>query len=215
MDEGVSGFEERGSWREIVEHGRRVSDVLRELLRRDGTPLGPDFQDWEDWRPKIGESLDGEMAQKTSRQAAVDEGEGERQGKEPSEDIKSAGRELKDSVETARNGDVEDAADDVNSSIGHLRRALDSLGRRILRAIERFVYENLMTQVSPHYFDNDLVSANLQREHNGHEEETFLLEVDINDDDLKDQVSDRLDDDTEPAAERDGDGAPKLRSRSD
>jgi len=47
-----------------------------------------------------------------------------------------------------------------------------------------------MTQVAPYYFDNDLVSANVQRLRS---QEEFVLEVNVNDDDLKDAVREYLD----------------------
>ena len=52
-----------------------------------------------------------------------------------------------------------------------------------------------MTRVSPYYFDNDLISANLRRSGTGlvSDDDEFVLEVDISDDDLKSDVADRLD----------------------
>jgi hypothetical protein len=57
--------------------------------------------------------------------------------------------------------------------------------------VENAVYENVMTQIAPYYFDNDLVSANLQRVGRG-EGPDYIFEVDINDDDLKIHVSNML-----------------------
>ena len=52
-----------------------------------------------------------------------------------------------------------------------------------------------MTRVSPYYFDNDLVSANLKQIGTGFtsNEDEFVFEVNISDDDLKSDVADRLD----------------------
>jgi hypothetical protein len=48
-----------------------------------------------------------------------------------------------------------------------------------------------MTQLAPYYFDNELVSANIQRSsQNG--ETTFVFEVNVNDEELKELVSERL-----------------------
>ena len=46
-----------------------------------------------------------------------------------------------------------------------------------------------MTQIAPYYFDNELISANLQQVR-GTEE--YVFEVNVNDDDLKLRVSNRL-----------------------
>jgi hypothetical protein len=47
-----------------------------------------------------------------------------------------------------------------------------------------------MTQVSPYYFDNELVSANLDRA--DPEADDYVFEVNVNDDDLKIRVSNKL-----------------------
>jgi hypothetical protein len=55
------------------------------------------------------------------------------------------------------------------------------------------VYQKVMTQLAPYYFDNELVSANIQQtsrmEDGG---EGFIFEVNVNDDDLKGKVSESL-----------------------
>jgi len=70
-------------------------------------------------------------------------------------------------------------------------RAADSAGRKAIRKVEDSVYQNVMTRVSPYFFDNDLISANLQRVSRSDEPE-YVFEVNVNDDDLKIRVSNRL-----------------------
>jgi TolB-like protein len=48
-----------------------------------------------------------------------------------------------------------------------------------------------MTQIAPYYFDNELISANLRRI-GGDEDPTYVFEVNVNDDDLKIRVSNKL-----------------------
>jgi vacuolar-type H+-ATPase subunit I/STV1 len=50
-----------------------------------------------------------------------------------------------------------------------------------------------MTQVAPYYFDNELVSANIQEVGRAEDGETFVFEVNVNDDELKAEVSEVLD----------------------
>jgi len=70
-------------------------------------------------------------------------------------------------------------------------RAADSAGRKALRKVEDTVYRNVMTQIAPYYFDNPLVSANLRRIGDDEDPE-YVFEVNVNDDDLKMRVSNRL-----------------------
>ena len=144
------------------------------------------MEEWDEWRPKVEERLDEDVSEKTAEQAAVAEGEGERAGKEPNEDVQAAGEKLTESYESLDEPDQ--AVEKAGESIDYIKRAADSAGRRAIRAVEGTVYKTVMTQVSPYYFDNELVSANVRRA--GRDD--YVFEVNVNDDDLKIHVSNRL-----------------------
>ncbi|MFC6837323.1 DUF5828 family protein [Halomarina ordinaria] len=185
MEESISGFSVRGSWGDIVEHGERLSRALIDV----GAD-GPEFEEWDEWRPKSHERLDEDVNEKTAEQASVGEGKGERAGKEPDEDLKTAGEKLSESYDRLAD-DTDEAMSKWGESIDYVARAADSAGRRALRKVEGTVYRNVMTQIAPYYFDNDLVSANVQRSSRGGER-VYSFEVNVNDDDLKDEVSECL-----------------------
>jgi hypothetical protein len=187
MEESVSGFKCRGTWADIVEHGERITRALREA-GADGEA----FEEWDEWRPKSHERLGEDVNEKTAEQASVDEGEGEKAGKEPDEDLRTAGEKLSESYERVEKGDNEGAVERWQDSINYVARAADSAGRKALRAVEDTVYRKVMTQLAPYYFDNELVSANVQKTARGGDEDQFIFEVNVNDDDVKAVVSDRL-----------------------
>lgn len=188
MEESVSGFKQRGTWGDVVEHGERITRALRDVGRElADADVGDDaFDEWDEWRPKQHERLDEDVNEKTAEQASVREGEGEREGVEPDEDLKTAGDKLAESYE--RLDDPEEAVDEWRESVGHIARAADSAGRKAIRKVEGAVYKNVMTQIAPYYFDNELVSANVQRLG----DDDYVLEVNVNDDDLKIHVSNKL-----------------------
>ena len=186
MEESVAGFKERGSWAEIVEHGERITRALKDLAAEGQDVPEDPLQDWDEWRPKVEERLDEDVSEKTAEQAAVAEGEGERVGKEPNEDVQAAGEKLTESYESLDEPDR--AVEKAGESIDYMKRAADSASRRALRAVEGTVYRTVMTQVSPYYFDNELVSANVRRA----ARDDYVFEVNVNDDDLKIHVSNRL-----------------------
>ena len=192
MEESISGFRVRGTWDAIVEHGERITRALREAGEAERSPAA--FAEWNEWRPKVHERLSEDVNQKTAAQASVGEGEGERAGKTPEDDLQTAGEKLSESYERVEDGDNEAALDSWRDSIGHVARAADSAGRKAVRKVEDTVYRNVMTQLAPYYFDNPIVSANIQRTNRGGDgdEPTFAFEVNVNDDDLKERVSDRL-----------------------
>ncbi|MDS0297159.1 DUF5828 family protein [Halogeometricum sp. S1BR25-6] len=187
MEESVSGFKIRGSWGDVVEHGERITRALR-----DAGVEGEAFEQWDEWRPKAHERLGEDVNEKTAAQASVGEGEGEKAGKEPNEDLQTAGEKLSESYQKVDEGDNDGAVERWSESIGYVARAADSAGRRALRKVEDTVYRKVMTQLAPYYFDNELISANIQKSHRGEEEVTFIFEVNINDDELKSAVSTRL-----------------------
>lgn len=187
MEESISGFKQRGSWGDIVEHGERITRALH-----DAGADGAAFDDWDEWRPKAHERLNEDVNAKTAEQAAVAEGEGEKAGKAPDEDLQTAGEKISESYEKVGEGDNEGALESWQDSINHVARAADSAGRKALRAVEGTVYRKVMTQLAPYYFDNELVSANIQKTTRGEGEDTFIFEVNVNDDGLKEEVSDRL-----------------------
>ena len=188
MEEGVAGFKRRGSWGDIVEHGERVTRAIRDLAReRDDVEISEEaFAEWDEWRPKQHERLDEDVNEKTAEQASVGEGAGEREGVDPDEDVKAAGDKLADSYENL--DDPEAAVGRWRESVEHLARAADSAGRKALRTVEGAVYRNVMTRIAPYYFDNELVSANVAKLH----DDEYALEINVNDDDLKIHVSNRL-----------------------
>ena len=188
MEESISGFKRRGSWGDIVEHGERITRALREAgVESDA------FEEWNEWRPKSHERLSQDVNEKTAQQASVAEGEGEKAGKKPEEDLQNAGRKLSESYEKVEEGDNEGAVERWQDSIDYVKRAADSASRKALRAVEDTVYRKVMTQLAPYYFDNELISANVQRVTRGTDDDVeFVFEVNVNDDDRKTFVSERL-----------------------
>ncbi|MFB6227188.1 MAG: DUF5828 family protein [Halobacteriales archaeon] len=187
MEEGVAGFKLSGDWGEIIEHGERITQALREAGADEAYP--EPFADWDDWRPKSNELIDAEIREKTADHASVGEGKGEEAGESPNEDVRTAGQRIAESYESLED-DPEGAVEKWQDSVNHVARAADSAGRKALRSVEDTVYRRVMTQIAPYYFDNELVSANVSR--TGEEEAPFMLEVNVNDDEFKTEVSDRL-----------------------
>jgi len=188
VEESVSGFKLRGTWAEVVEHGERITRALKDLRDDAETVDGEALEEWDEWRPKADERLGEDVSEKTAEQASVSEGKGEKAGKAPDEDLKAAGEKLTDSYER-----IEEPAEAVNEwreSINYVARAADSATRKALRKVEGGVYKNVMTQMSPYYFDNQLVSANLNRADADAGE--YVFEINVNDDDLKIRVSNKL-----------------------
>jgi hypothetical protein len=189
VEESVSGFEVRGGWVDVVEHGERVVRALKDLDEGDESVDSEALEAFDEWRPKSHERLDEDVNEKTADQASVGEGKGEKAGKDPDEDLQTAGEKLTESYENLDEPD--EAVDKWGESVDYVRRAADSAGRKAVRTVEDAVYRNVMTRIAPYYFDNELVSANLQRVSRDDRPE-YVFEINVNDDDLKIRVSNKL-----------------------
>jgi hypothetical protein len=188
MEESVSGFKRRGSWVDVVEHGERIVRALEDIAGEVDVDTEA-LSEFDEWRPKSHERLDEDVNEKTAEQASLEEGKGEQEGKEPGDDVQTAGEKLAESYENL--DEPEEAVDKWGESIDYVTRAADSAGRKAIRKVEDTVYRNVMTRMSPYYFDNELISANIQRV-GSQEEPEYVFEVNVNDDDLKIRVSNQL-----------------------
>ncbi|UTF54657.1 DUF5828 family protein [Natronosalvus rutilus] len=196
MEESISGFKVRGDWGDVVEHGERITQALRETGVDDpdldaGVRFARAFNEWDEWRPKAHERLETEVSEKTAEQASVEEGKGEKAGKNPDEDLKTAGEKLSASYEALEADEADEAVDSWRESVDYVARAADTASRKAIRRVEDTVYQKVMTQLAPYYFDNELVSANIQQSGRGNADR-FVFEVNVNDDVLKADVSERL-----------------------
>ncbi len=188
LEESVAGFKLRGSWVDVVEHGERVTRALKDLAEEGVDVDAEALEEWDEWRPKADERLQEDVNRKTAEQASISEGEGERAGRNPDEDLKTAGEKLADSYDNLET--PKEAVDEWRASINYVARAADSATRKAVRKVEGSVYKNVMTQVSPYYFDNELVSANLRRA--DADADDYVFEINVNDDDLKIRTSNKL-----------------------
>lgn len=204
IKETVSGFKVKGNWGEVVKHGERITVALQ-----SAGCSGKAFEEWDEWRPKAHERFTEEIIKKTAEQAHITKGPGERANQSPGDDLQHAGEKLADTYEQL--DDADKMLDDGHRSLWYLGRAADSASRKALRLIEDTIYTRVMTKVSPPYFDNDLVSANIQQEGIRDNDQDYIFEVNINDDNLKITVSeylkaqqeiDRWHIETEPATNR-------------
>ena len=188
IEESVSGFKCRGGWVDVVEHGERITHALKQLTEEQEIDEDA-LTEFDDWRPKSHERLDEDLNEKTAEQAHLEEGKGEQAGKGPDEDLQTAGEKLAESYESL--DDPDEAVGKWGESIDYVARAADSAGRKAIRTVEDTVYQSVMTRVSPYYFDNELISANIQRVSRDNSAR-YVFEVNVNDDDLKTRVSNRL-----------------------
>ncbi len=182
-EESISGFKLEGDWCDIVEHGERLAFALEEVNADDEL-----LDEYNDWRPKVSENINEDVNKKTAEQAMMSENKREKEADKPQEDMQVAGEKIVESYLELNEPD--EAFRQWVESLGYAARAFETTTRKSIRRMEKVVYENVMTLLAPYYFDNELVSANLNRV--GRNPNKYVLEVNVNDDKLKTEVSGKL-----------------------
>lgn len=191
MESSISGFKVTGSWQQIVEHGEKVQSILMHLEQTTDKVDEDLITEFKEWRPKVEDLGDEkEISKKTAEKASVSESTSEKKDKPVSDDIDDATEHAEESMDALSKQDINESWKQWKSTTAYITRATDTIWRQLLRKVEFFIYTNVMTIVSPYYFDNPLISANIQKK----SKDTFEFEVNINDDDLKDQVKIALED---------------------
>lgn len=175
-EDNVSGFKVTGSWTDIVSLGERITFAFTEIE----VDAAEQIDEWEEWRPKTTERLNEDVKEKTVKEASVSKSEGEKKDKKPMDDFSKAKEQVKNSDSSPFY--------DWLTSIGYLKRGLDTVTRKSMRKVEENVYKNLMTKISPLYFDNELISANISKIEKG----KYVFEININDDEIKEAVRTQL-----------------------
>lgn len=176
----VSGFQVEGNWSDIVEHGEKIAYALEQIgLDED---MKDAFDEYNDWRPKASENLNKDVQDKTAEKASVDDSDDE----SPKDSMKKAGEEMVDSYKKVDK--PKKMVSKWGDSARHTAKGVGTIGKKILKSTEETVYKNIMTSISPYYFDNELISANITSK----SESEYVFEVNINEDELKQKVQDKL-----------------------
>lgn len=176
----VSGFQVEGKWSDIVEHGEKIAYALKQIGIDDN--IEEEFNEYNDWRPKASENLNEDVQNKTAEKASIDDSGDE----SPKDSMKKAGEEIVDSYKNANK--PKKMVSKWGDSARYTAKGVGTIGKKILKGTEETVYKNMMTSVSPYYFDNKLISANLTSK----SESEYVFEVNINEDELKHKVQDKL-----------------------
>lgn len=203
MEKGISGFQVDGSWDQIVDHGDRISRILHELgasahPRMSRGAYDDALAEWDRWRPRPADSLDEDLRPRTAKQASLNPKNGDHGTEAALQDLGRAWRALLDGPERIPDGGASAWLSRLTEATRLSSRAVATGVQHAAKSAEEAVYLHVMTQLSPCYFDNRVVSANLERQPGS---DAYSFEININSDELKDRVGTEIDAD---AARRPG-----------
>lgn len=186
----VGGYRFEGGWEEVVDRGREVTSTLKETDADQS-----ELEEWEEWRPRRGESLEDEVREKTVEKACMPENQAEREGETVRAQSEQAVQELGAAAQEASRGRARRAFDRVGAFARRTLLLADTLTRKGLRRVERVVYSDVVTRANPYYFDSGMVSASIERKTGilRGSDGGYRLVVRVNDGDVFKQFENRFD----------------------
>jgi uncharacterized FlaG/YvyC family protein len=190
MKKSHLGFEQEGDWYEIVAFGEKAyvaakqSIELMDIPEEDREKLRSLAEEFDDWRPKIEEQTRKEVSDKTADNASGEPPETE----QIQEKVESAGKNMKESMDAVEENDPKKAGSHWKETTESLVLASGGTLQRILHRVEKSVYKNIMTLLSPYYFDNELFSASLWKKSSGE----YTLELVPNNDKFRSVFAEEL-----------------------
>jgi hypothetical protein len=162
MDEDVeetnSGVKKRGSWKEIAEFGEEVEDAVKDSAWEQSV------EKFEDWRPRAEES-ERDVKKKTVDKAVLNEKELEKESNGVTEDLKDAsGKAAEAGRKAVKRKNPEKEVRDASKDVA---KPFYSKLAQIFRAIENFVYSNIVLTLNPYYLDTEDFSADIKHRKDG------------------------------------------------
>ncbi len=181
-----AGLTVEGDWEEITNFCERFNYTLEKESRRQDLSTR-DLEDWKDWQPD--QEQDQEEVRKKSATHAAFQPEGS-----PEENLEKSASHLDSSRRNLQNGKNKKALEDLlSATFKGVKGVLAHCGRA-LGKLEHFIYRHVITRTNSSYFDSELVSANLEDGGNFVDEEEYRIQVKIHDGDLREKVSNELQD---------------------
>lgn len=190
MDESHLGFKQEGDWHDVVVFGEkaylsaRQSIELMDIPEEDREQLRELAEEFDDWRPKI-EEHSSEVSDKTAENASVDPPEPD----DIQNNMDRASDNIKESLGAVEDNDPKKAGSHWKETTESLVLATGGTLKRVLQWVEKSVYKNLMTLISPYYFDNELFSASLWKKSGG----GYIFELVPNNDQFRELFEEEID----------------------
>ncbi len=163
-----AGIRYQGNWEEICDFADHLSAIIDEYID-DDEALG----DYNQWKPEEGESEE-ELSMKTAEEASMEETGIEKEFNGTKEELNEARDKLFDSIEHAANGD--DPRGKLKEASRKVGRAMGAKSIESIRELEIQLYDKVMLQLNPFYFDDEDFSINLKK-NNGSNEYTLTLNI--------------------------------------
>lgn len=179
-----AGIRYQGNWEEICDFADYLSEIINDYID-DGEALN----DYKQWKPEEHES-EGELSKKTAEDASMEETDIEKKFNGTKEELNEARDNLLDSIEHAANGD--DPREKIKRACKKIGRTMGAKSIGSVREMEKQIYDKIMLQLNPFYFDDESFSVNLEK-NNGND--LYILTLNIPNEKIREDVKERIKED--------------------
>lgn len=181
-----AGLTAEGEWAQIV----RFCEYFDSRLQRESVEVEIDadnLQEWQDWYPKEQEDQQ-QLRERTVSHASYEP------GLTPEEQLEKSASRLSSSRENLQSGQPEEAIQELVTGTQNGLLGLLVLVGMVAGNVESFIYQFFMVKTNPSYFDNHLLSANVQQvtEATSQDSPHYKIQIKVHDQDLRDRLSRRI-----------------------
>ncbi|MFB6114889.1 MAG: DUF5828 family protein [Candidatus Nanohalobium sp.] len=159
VEETKSGVKKKGDWEEISEFAREAEKVIE-----DGDVDEESVKKYGRWRPREKEDKE-DLKEKTVEEAQLQENKLEKESNGMKEDIGEASHKAVKASKKLKDGEA--PSEDVKKASQGLIRPFYTEFAEKFRALESFIYSNIMLRLNPYYFDSGDISADVAEEKSG------------------------------------------------
>ncbi len=179
-----AGIRYQGNWEDICDFADYLSDIIDEHI--DG---GEALSDYEEWKPEE-DGCEARLSKKTAEEASIEETKIEKDFNGAKEELDDARNDLLESVEDATNGN--DPRGELKEACKKIGRAMGAKSIESIRVLEMQIYDKIMLQLNPYYFDEEDFSIHLEQ---NDETDHYTLTLNITDEEVREAVKDRVKED--------------------
>lgn len=169
-----AGLKYEGSWEDICGFARNLETIIKKCVSN-----GDSIDKYNDWRPR--EDEDEDMTEKTAEKASMGRKQVEKDFNGTEKELQDAGKKLKNSVESVKNGNS--PSKDIKDASKHISRVMGAKSVKSLRKMEKIIYKSIMLKFNPYYFDTEDFSVNLEEEG-----QNYILTINVPDEERRRRI---------------------------
>ncbi len=178
-----AGVKITDDWKEICEFCRKIEKMINASINNNGC-----VDNFSRWRPRKDEE-ENEIIKKTAEEASIGPKKVEKEYKGTKKELKEASRSIVNSAKCINDGKT--PFNDLKGASMNVGRIMSTKSLRVIRKMEKIIYEKFMLKFNPYYFDTEEFSVNLEKKKG----ESYTLTMNISNERMRKKIKEKLKED--------------------